>query len=109
MMLVVELFGVALAGRGRTPGPVYTTVTGPTEETATGLEYITNQRGLHRPVPKGAEFYDVTDGMVDVATGRPLFEIGEGMLEKLEDAKAALRLIEERWVWTLASLFSRPD
>lgn len=36
----------------------------------------------------------MTDGLVDVATGRPLFEVGEGMLERLEDAKTALRLIE---------------
>lgn len=107
MMLVVELFGVASPGRGRTPGPVYTTVTGPTEETATGPEYITRQSGPYCPVPKGAEFFDVTDGLVDVATGRPLFEVGEGMMEKLEDAKISLKRMEERWVWTSASLFPR--
>lgn len=63
-------------------------------ETATGQEYIARQRSGRHLVPKGAAFYDVTDGLVDVATGRPLFEVGEAMLEKPEDAKTALRLME---------------
>jgi hypothetical protein len=106
VMLVVELFGVALAGRRMTPGPVYTTTIGPALTTATGLKY-TEQKTRQHDIPKGAGFYDVTDGLVDVATGRALFEIGEGMLEELEYAKRCLKLIEERRVWTSASLFPR--
>jgi hypothetical protein len=45
---------------------------------------------------------------VDVTTERALFEIGDGMLEEMEEAKRCLKLIEERWVWTSASLFPRP-
>lgn len=62
--MVVDDFGVILAGKARAPGPVYTTL-------------------------GGVEFCDVTDGLVDVR-GRELFEAAEGKLRELEDAKRML-------------------
>lgn len=71
-VMVVEDFGTILAGRGRAMGPVYST-------------------------PEGAQFYDVTDGLTNV-TGREHFAIEDGKLQILDDAKRALKKIEERYV-----------
>jgi hypothetical protein len=48
-------------------------------------------------IPEGTEFYDVTDRLTDM-TGSELFKAGEGMLQKLEDAKRVLKKIEKRLV-----------
>lgn len=70
--MAVEDFGVILTGKARAAGPVCTTL-------------------------GGVEFYDVTDGVVDVRGREPL-EAAEGKLRELEDAKRMLTRFGMRWV-----------